>query len=335
MSSGWVAIPHAATAAVRGPLGRGAVLDLYSRAHQMGYAPMVITDRELAQEWGVNRHEVWKILDQLDAAGCLTLERAEPGTRKPSRVTVHPAVSTTTGQTPGQNRGQNERPPKLDIEKTRPDARPDPGPSRAEEDARARRDQTTPDPDVVVGAPAEGELAAAVEELLQLQASSGEPVTPKDRRVLRGELAGGLPTERARSLWAWSGLSRDGQAQTCRANGWRHWRGLLGGPQAAVRLELAAAWEAAGRPAALATSPPPRQGRGRAHRGPTPIYSPPPEPAEPPLDPRLTEAALRGAALTGCIKHPDPDFETWLACSACSSAWSSHLKHLAQTQETL
>lgn len=88
---GWLPIPHAALAAA-GRDGRLAVLDLYERAHLTGYGPIGFTDRELADEWGLGRKAVWSVLDRLERAGLITVERAEPGSRRASSVTVQRPV---------------------------------------------------------------------------------------------------------------------------------------------------------------------------------------------------------------------------------------------------
>ncbi len=154
--SGWVAIPHSAIAAA-GRDGRLAVLDLYERADRLGYGPLLVTDRELSDDWGVTRRGVWRILEALEAAGLVQLDRAEPGARRPSRVTVHPAVSRAVSQTRSQNGSQNgsqknngqTKEKDHRVPEREPDAEPDAEPSRADKDrARGsdkRPDQTRPD----------------------------------------------------------------------------------------------------------------------------------------------------------------------------------------------
>jgi hypothetical protein len=251
--SGFVPIPHAAIAAVRGALAKGAVLDLYSRAHQIGYGTLLVTDRELAEDWGVSRNDAWKILEQLAAAGCLELQKAAPRTRQPSRVTVYSAVS----QTVSQKVSQNSRPDTPAHGKVQPDGEPGGEPPRGDDGSRARRDQTTPDPPVGGG---EGHAREeAIEELLALQRTEQPDFLDiaRDRDALRRALARGVTLEQLRALWGWSGEAQDKQARACRASRWRRWVSLLeGGENPAARLELAAAWVAAGRPAGTATGPP-------------------------------------------------------------------------------
>lgn len=106
----FVAISHAALAAAgRDPSARLAVLDLYERAHRTGYAPRAWTERELGEEWGVDRKIVVRILQNLEAAGCIEVERAPSGSRRPSVLRVicpTRQAGTSTGTSTRQNGNQ-------------------------------------------------------------------------------------------------------------------------------------------------------------------------------------------------------------------------------------
>lgn len=292
--SGWVGIPHAAVSAVRGPLARGAVLDLYSRAHQVGYTPMAFTDRELSVDWGMTRHEVWRVLEALEAAELLTIDRAPSGARRPSRLTVHPAVSSGSGQSSGQTPGQNERPTRPAKSEARPDSRPVSRPPRAEEIARALRgDQTRSDPPSLRSGeeeqrahareaappledePAEGSSVDAIpperieEDIAVLVAlqERDEPqhglCSQRDRAAVRHALGQGVTRDQLCALWAWSAVSQDPLIAGCHKGGWRRWSSMLRRSSGGARIEAALAWVAAGRPASTATGPPVAQSSPR------------------------------------------------------------------------
>ena len=140
--SGWVAIPKAASACARSREARSAVLDLYERADDSGYPVTPWVERDLAIDWGMDRREVVRLLESLAAAGCLILQRAEPGSRRSSTLQVVPAVRLH--QTGSQNWSQNVEPTTPAIADAAPDPAPDPAPARAEVFARAktRQDKT-------------------------------------------------------------------------------------------------------------------------------------------------------------------------------------------------
>ena len=132
--SGWVPIPQIAIDAV-GRQGRGALLDLYDRANRTGYAPRAWTERELAEEWGLDRRVVVRVLDALVRVGVLEIDRAPPGARQPSLLRVLPAVVSDVHQVRhqslNQTRSQNQRPDTDTIRPTAPAAAPGPAPGPA------------------------------------------------------------------------------------------------------------------------------------------------------------------------------------------------------------
>lgn len=237
--SDWFATPDAAVSAV-GRKGRLAVFDLYQRAHQLGYGPMFVTDRELAEEWGCSRGEVWRWLEALQAARLALLERAPPGARRASVLTVFSPFS----QTRSQNGSQNGAPPTPAAPVREPDAEPDAEPSRAVGPPAQRPHQTIVSPSV---AGATGR-ALAVARLLALQEAE-EPAHgltgDRDRAAVERALAR-TDEDRLAALWAWSGVSDDPLVAGCR-NGWRRWGSLLRAPQGEARIAAAWAWHEAGR----------------------------------------------------------------------------------------
>lgn len=272
---GWVAIPHSAFAAVRGPLARGAIADLYHRAHLVGYVAMPVTDRGLAKDWEMSRHEVWLVLESLAAAGCIDLEKGSPGV--PTQIRVLPVVGDREPSGGGSGQGSSQKPAKKErpktpiIEASGPASRPASGPTRASSD-HARVEETRPDQKQVDDGEtrAREPIDSQVEQLEALQADQ-EGVKPdsSDRAAVRRALTAGWTPEQLAALWAWSGVSDDRLVDGCRDGGWRRWRSLLGGRFPDARLKAAIAWDAAGRPIATAapsssrrpsTAAPPRKG---------------------------------------------------------------------------
>lgn len=296
--SGFITIPDAALAAV-GREGRLAVLDLFERGWRVGYGWMSFTDREKAEEWAVSRREVWRILESLEQAGCVEVERAAPGSRRPSRVRAIPVVSQNGSQNGSQNRPvRNSR-----IPVREPDPEPDPEPSRGEVFARALLEDQ-------IRSSSSGDRAreadpATVDELVRLQASDEPtlgPPTERDRQALQRELLLGVPVEHLRLLWAWSGLAPE--ADACRTGRWRRWGSLLKPPLCARRLEEAVRWDAAGRP--TATGPPSRASPRVALKPARPWDPPPAPPPDPSEAEPLDEADLAQLRAWG-IPVPDPE----------------------------
>jgi hypothetical protein len=78
-----------------------AVTDLYKRAFEKWWAPFCVTDRSLATAWGCSRRRVWEILDALEAAGLVAIDRG--ARRKPTLITVGKPTSQQPSQQPSQN----------------------------------------------------------------------------------------------------------------------------------------------------------------------------------------------------------------------------------------
>lgn len=301
--SSWVAIPHAAIAAA-GRDGRVAVLDLYERADRVGYAPLLFVERDLADDWGVDRRVVRRILDALHAAGLVVLERSAPGARQPSRVTVLPAVRPVVNQNGNQTRNQNDAGSNVRTKILEPDAEPEREPARAEVFARASEDQTSSSG---AGSRAREADPATVDELVRLQVADEPtlpPPTDRDREALHRALTLGVPVERLKLLWEWSGHAPDPDADACRTGKWRRWGSLLKQPRGDRRLEDAVRWDAAGRP--RAPGPPARASPRVAVKAPRPWDPPPAPPPDPSEAEPLDEADIAQLRAWG-IPVPDPE----------------------------
>jgi hypothetical protein len=99
-----------------------------------------------------------------------------------------------------------------------------------------------------------------VAELMALQLDE-EPQTQEtlqppevDRLAIVRALLRGTPPDTLRVLWAWSGLA-GGEAEACRRGGWRRWSSLLSGDRGPLRIDMALAWDRAGRPRAGPAQP--------------------------------------------------------------------------------
>lgn len=274
--SGWVAIPHAALAAVGPvPARRYAVLDLYERADRMGYGWVSWTERELGDAWGVDRRQVRAILESLRQSGFLELERSDPGSRTPSRLRVAPAnqrrhqlLHQTTDQSDDQSgsaRGQQD----ARIAEPVPEPVSEPVPEPVSEPSRAEYARTSDQTRQTSSAPAvdAGAREEVIAHAMALQ-ERDEPQhgawQPRDRAALERHVVKGVAFDRLEALWTWSGVSEDPLVAGCRS-GWRRWGSLLKGPHGEARLAAAWAWHLAGRPVdvARATGPPSRAGPNR------------------------------------------------------------------------
>lgn len=80
---------------------------------------------------------------------------------------------------------------------------------------------------------------------------------PRDRQAIERAIARGRSLVELGTLWDWSGLSADPDAEACRRGGWRRWGSLLKAPLGDERIAAALAWDAAGRSTTTrATGPP-------------------------------------------------------------------------------
>jgi hypothetical protein len=203
--SGWVPIPQVAIDAV-GRQGRGALLDLYDRAHRTGYAPRPWTERELAEEWALDRRVVVRVLDALVRAGVIEIERAPPGARQPSLLQVLPAVASDVHQTRNQTRNQTTSQNSAGLADTfrqsapvnAPAPAPAPAPPRAEifprgveieirdqdqeqQQAELPRPARTRDP----GPPVQEQRPAALQATAPPQEAEPDPIVGELARKLR------------------------------------------------------------------------------------------------------------------------------------------------------
>lgn len=107
--SGWVAIPHAALAvAGSDPVRRLAVLSLWEQADRVGYRWMPWVERDLAKAWATDRRGVCSLLEALEAAGCVQVERSAPRSRAPSRMLVRRATGGGPDSGPVGNRSASQ-----------------------------------------------------------------------------------------------------------------------------------------------------------------------------------------------------------------------------------
>lgn len=305
-NGGWFALPHAALA-VAGDEGALGVLDLYRRSHLAGWGWLAWTERELAAAWRVNRRVVRRVVEALEAAELVLVERAGPGERRASRLRVipphlPPAAAMVGNQSRNQTRTTSEvaSPDVIGRVTVAPEPEPEPvtEPSRAEEIPAPERkeNQISADQSAVASARVREADPGLVAELAALQ-ERDEPAAGmhqlRDIQAIERALLRGVRVEDLRSLWAWSGVSDHPSIAGCRTGGWRRWGSLLREPRAAERLLLAAEWEQAGRPAPAPPARPDRLGRGRA--------------AAPPLDPAAARRALVAALVEGRSSWALPD----------------------------
>jgi hypothetical protein len=279
VSRRYAPVPYDALA-VAGDDAEYAVFDLYRRAHLAGWGELVITERQLTERWKLGNRRVWSLLEALVEAGFLVIvQRGDK--RRPTRIRLLDPAPEDAEATAAQHRDQHRKASatsKTDEQQREQSPNAQHGAKHSgtdqnsivrEEDTRAQTGPDRPDQD---DPPREGTHARdgappaltpeldGYRELIACQShgwQEGRPLSPKDQRKIRDALKAGHDVNALLLLawWAWKAPDREAEFFRSKQLGWSS----LLNDRLRVRLDMARAWDAAGRPlTAEATGPPAR-----------------------------------------------------------------------------